>query len=545
LISSDLVQVHEDLATRNSSEVRTLRARITNPCRSFRMRTRNFLTIVLAITMVLAPISQATAAIEIDGFDSWHADSTTLTGTFDASGSDKLVVVVTGEHGHNNNAGACSSITYDGVLLTEAVNRNAITGGTDTLYNDIWYLDAPAAGVGEIIANVSSRGNVTVFALSGTAAGVGAIAISDSHERSVDLTTTGNGSLVISSFGLGGGGNTGSVAGVSADAPLIQTSAISNGNWDGHVTGYAIVPTIGTNTYSFTGGNTSGSVVIAAEFLNGTTPAISNVAAGNWNEPTTWDTLAVPTSSNDVTIFDAHVITLQPPATPAAAGAANLLNINDGGVLNVNNDLAVVKEITIAPTGVLNIGVNSTLTAGTASTAKIFLADATSKLDVANLTISTSVGIDNIATLDKNITVEDITGTLAMGGADYDGGAGSLDVQGTITGVANITVANLTLANATTIAGGNTITAQNGTLSDVTIGAGDGTISTGGAITASNLTILDNSTLAVQGSGTLSFNGTSTVSATGTAVNISGGSTLELCARQDHGGVQATRWDFQ
>ena len=49
----------------------------------------------------------------------------TVDGTFNASGSDKLVVVLTGEHGFNNDTGDVTSVTYDGVALTRAIDRNA------------------------------------------------------------------------------------------------------------------------------------------------------------------------------------------------------------------------------------------------------------------------------------------------------------------------------------------------------------------------------------------------------------------------------------
>ncbi|MFZ9937627.1 MAG: DUF6288 domain-containing protein, partial [Luteolibacter sp.] len=208
----------------------------------------------------------------IDGTASWKAESATVTGTFDASGSDKLVVILTGEHGFNNAEGTVSSVTYDGVPLTPVIQRNAQAAQTDTIYNHLWILDNPAAShvSGVIVANVLNRGNVTVFGLSGTLPGAGATAISNPNTRSVDLTTNAPGSLVIASFGMGGAGNTANVAAVAADPPLTIASAQHNGgsrNWDGHVTAYAKVATAGTGTYSFSGGNEAGAHVIAAEFL--------------------------------------------------------------------------------------------------------------------------------------------------------------------------------------------------------------------------------------------------------------------------------------
>ena len=269
-----------------------------------------FLLAVLAtVGMIAGPAGAAT--ITVDSFTSWKNDGGDPVGTFDASGADKLVVVVTGEHGFPNNAGGdCLGITYDGVALTQAVDRDPVVITedpylVDQIYNDIWYLDHPSTSTGEIIADVQTRGVVTVFALSGTADGYGATAISASSTRSVDLGTTGLNSIVIASFGMGGFGNTADVQNVTADAPLIQTSAIKNSNrsWDGHVTGYATVAEPGTATYSFSGGNVSGAHVIAAEFLakvptlywdiNGTdanSGAASGDASGIWDSTTNWNT---------------------------------------------------------------------------------------------------------------------------------------------------------------------------------------------------------------------------------------------------------------
>ena len=250
---------------------------------SSRGRTVLALAVVAMAAIAFTATSANAAMITVDGFTAMSANSATLTITFDASGSDKLVVVVTGEHGFNNTEGNCSGITYDGVALTQAVNRDPIESGTDVTYNDIWYLDSPATSTGEIIASVSSRGSMTVFGLSGTAAGVGATAISDPYSRSVDLTTTAANSLVIASFGMGGNGNTAVVQNVDADAPLIEATAVQTNvpsrPWDGHVTAYAQVPTAGPGTYSFSGGNQDGSHVIAAEFLVVPEPATMGLLA--------------------------------------------------------------------------------------------------------------------------------------------------------------------------------------------------------------------------------------------------------------------------
>jgi hypothetical protein len=210
----------------------------------------------------------------VDAVAAFNNGSSPVSGTLDASGSDKLVVVVTGEHGFPNNLGGdCTSVTYDGVALTNVVERDPIgsapSASVDQTYNEIWYMDNPGSvhTAGAIVANVSTRGNVTAFALSRTDPGVGATAISAQESKSVELITTTENSIVIASHGMGGDGNSANVTAVDTVAPLIETSAQENGSiWDGHVTGYMIVPSATTATPTFTGGNIVGTHTIAAEF---------------------------------------------------------------------------------------------------------------------------------------------------------------------------------------------------------------------------------------------------------------------------------------
>lgn len=214
--------------------------------------------------------------ITVDGVAAFNSSGSPVSGTLDASGSDKLVVVVTGEHGFPGHLGDCLNVTYDGVALTKAVDRAPVPGvgadptksSTDQTYNDIWYLDNPGTVhvAGAIVATVSTRGNVTAFALSGTASGVGATGISLPKSKSVDLFASKN-SIVIASHGMGGDGNTANVANVNTVPPLIETSAQENGSlWDGHVTGYMLVDASTLAVPTFVGGNVNGTHTIAAEF---------------------------------------------------------------------------------------------------------------------------------------------------------------------------------------------------------------------------------------------------------------------------------------
>ena len=224
--------------------------------------------------------------ITVNGSVTWSGTTTTLSGTLNAGGSSKLVVIVTGENGNPGSlAGNCSGVTYDGVPLIQLVDRNPLAGTpVDQTFNDIWYLDNPATATGAIVANVSTRGSVTAIALSGTAPGAGQSAISPKASKSVVLSTGFANSIVIASHGMGGDGNTANVAAVQPVLPLDGRRATAQASaWDGHVTAYALVPSAGTATYSFTGGNLVGSHTIAAEFLaaeGGTGGAFGTWAGG-------------------------------------------------------------------------------------------------------------------------------------------------------------------------------------------------------------------------------------------------------------------------
>jgi hypothetical protein len=277
-----------------------------------------------------ATLNPPRGEITVDGTAFWrNQDTGVFTGTFDASKSDKLVVILTGEHGFNNDQGKVNSVSYDGVALTPVIQRNAQVTSTDTVYNHIWILDNPATSTGLVAVNVVNRGNVTVLGLSGTLPGAGATAISPNGTRAVNLTSTASNSLVIASFGMGGAGNTADTQNVSVDPPLTFVSAQKNGNnWDGHVTGYAKVPNMGTGTYSFTGGNVAGAYVIAAEFLAAEAPAGSPYASWAANHAPTggpaddFDGDGVPNAIEFVLGGGQHTNDLAKLPTVAASGGS-------------------------------------------------------------------------------------------------------------------------------------------------------------------------------------------------------------------------------
>ncbi|MCH1498407.1 MAG: hypothetical protein L7U83_04975 [Akkermansiaceae bacterium] len=244
------------------------------------------------------------AEITIDGMTSVTERSADFTFTFPADTADKLVVIITGEHGFNNANGALNSLTYDDVELTEAVYRNAQVAQTDILYHGIWYLDNPSTSTGAIRVRSQNRGTVSAFLVNGTAEGHGATEITAVGERSVSLITTQTDSMIFAAFGVGGDGNTGNTNSIEVDAPLIEIAAIKDpNNWQGHVIGAQTVANPGVTTSSFTGGTESGAVVAAVEFLSasgtaGLPFAISEISVNSAiSEVTlTWPKTGVATS---------------------------------------------------------------------------------------------------------------------------------------------------------------------------------------------------------------------------------------------------------
>jgi hypothetical protein len=240
-----------------------------------RIRTTTVLTLAaLAMATFATP---ANAEIIFDGFLSWMQ---TGTNTFDARGSDKLVVVITGEHNFNQSAGGqIYGVTYDGQPLIKAVDvdpKKIVDGGHGDTATDIWYLDDPGSfhTAGIIAASVSGNGQnyvYTAIGLSGTADGVGATAAAPGAS-SVNLTTTSADSMVIFNIGMGGGGNTASpLPGVTANSPagaITFTGLEAGSNWAGHAVARAFISSPGLQTFSFNTTNTD-VATIAAEFKLG------------------------------------------------------------------------------------------------------------------------------------------------------------------------------------------------------------------------------------------------------------------------------------
>lgn len=246
----------------------------------------------------LAFSGHATAQVVIDdtlpvsiGLGNQGATGLAIVANYDASASDKLVVVVTTEHAFGTGFGmSINSVEYNGQPMIEAVQENTLPGTAA-----IFYLDNPGtAGEIRIIQGNQNGGWATVYALSNTAPGVAATG--QSTVNSVDVTTTAPNSLVIAGILDGGQAANGNGAGApTAVPPLLQTNSGTWGNmWGGHCTGHQVVatPGIATSTFNTAGPNLLRTVAVAftdgcVPCTNGATASIINLGGGTIGTMTT------------------------------------------------------------------------------------------------------------------------------------------------------------------------------------------------------------------------------------------------------------------
>ena len=260
------------------------------------------ITLRLISLVLLLAILPASAVITRNGSASWTR--ATAPGTYNASTSDKLVVVVTGEHNFANNyTGACNAVTYNGHALTRSVNQapvNPATGGHGQTYSSIWYLDNPVNYAGSGSIAVTCNGTswvVTAIGLSGTLPGGGPVA-AVSGAASAVITTNSYDSLVIAACGMGGQGNTASpLPGVTASIPSNATTIAGlaiGSSYTGHAVASAEIAMPSPQTIAFNTAKTD-VVTVAAAFAcaspvmpAGPTPAVHDIIPGQsvglvWN----------------------------------------------------------------------------------------------------------------------------------------------------------------------------------------------------------------------------------------------------------------------
>ena len=120
-------------------------------------------------------------------------------GSYDASGSDKLVVLVGGGRDRGSSLGI-NGVTYGGTTLTEAVKASSTVTSPQGVATGVYYLDSPGAA-GNLVVDYAGavwgiRNAITVLELLGTEAGHGPVG-SSANSASASLTTVANDSLVL------------------------------------------------------------------------------------------------------------------------------------------------------------------------------------------------------------------------------------------------------------------------------------------------------------------------------------------------------------
>ena len=245
-----------------------------------------------AAAMATTAAAGIPGTITFDGFVTINSGGDPKTFTFDASGSDKLVVVVTGEHNFSGNTtGDVVSITYDGVSLTKAVEQAPVSSTLQTT-SDLWYLDNPGQihKAGQIVVDLIGNGNNfvhTAIGLSGTAAGFAGASSIASGGPSVNMNVSATNSMVLHWLTLGGNGSTaGSAYTVTANSPAGATTfggSEAGSNYAGHVLARTSGLPVGMNTFSFNSTLTD-VVCLAAEFLAADIPA-SAYQIWSWQYP--------------------------------------------------------------------------------------------------------------------------------------------------------------------------------------------------------------------------------------------------------------------
>jgi len=271
------------------------------------MNLRSLLVFALLATSVVAA-----ADITQDGHASWIR--TNAPGTYNASASDKLVVVVSGEHNFSGNyTGDCTAVTYNGHPLSLAVKQlpsNPANGGHGQTHSSVWYLDDPGTYSGSGTIEVTCHGTswvATAIGISGTLPGVGSTA-KVSGSSSTSLITSNYGSIAISALGMGGIGNTATpLPGITANSPAqaVTIAGLKIGsNWAGHAVAHTTINFPSAQTFGF---NTAAADVttIAAEFKAanpsvpaGPTPTVLDVVPGE-SVQLTWTNL-LPHVGSDV-----------------------------------------------------------------------------------------------------------------------------------------------------------------------------------------------------------------------------------------------------
>lgn len=165
---------------------------------------------------------------------------------FTIDGGEKLVVSA-GAEGRGGSA-TITSITFDGVELTQAAT--VADSAQASQFAAVWYLDSPAAALGDIVVTWSGATNgcgVAAYSLIGTLSGPPSVVATNDSGTSLSLTTTSDNTFVVASFVANGG------PAVTVEDPLQLTIEGDIGSARG---GFATtnIPDAGSVDVTFAGG---------------------------------------------------------------------------------------------------------------------------------------------------------------------------------------------------------------------------------------------------------------------------------------------------
>jgi hypothetical protein len=250
-------------------------------------------------------------------------------GSYDASGADKLVVLVGGGRDRGSSLGI-DGVTYGGATLTEAVTASSTATAPQGVVAGVYYLDSPGAA-GDLVVDYAGavwgiRNAITVLELSGTAPGHGPVG-SSPDAPSASLTTVANDSLVLAISKAVADGDT-----EVPQSPLTDLSASRHG------AGYQFVTSPATVTPSFSGWSVGNAgATAAAAFAPAGGPPPSNLI-GHYP----LDTIIGGTTTPDTTGVNGPgtlngAVTLSPGAGKIGdafsfvAGNGNFVGIQDAG----------------------------------------------------------------------------------------------------------------------------------------------------------------------------------------------------------------------
>jgi len=280
---------------------------------------------------------------------------------------------------------------------------------------------------------------------------------------------------------------------------------------------------------------------VTASYTKGTSiddGTLTSVANGAWHLEATWDgTVGPPTvpTADSIVIVDGETVFIE----AFFPGFAQTLTITSGGVelddLFFGGDNLTVSKDTVLAGGSLTIGDGRLFTSNTSNTNGMAFLGPNAVVDVNILTIDSALDTANFTEMfsNKTIIIDGAAGGSLALDAAYAGGTGSLNIGGALTGVKDFTVGELILSQAANLA----------------LGAGDAVAATTVTTSGTGDLTLDITAGATVAVGTLDAGGTGTVTITG-ATTIGAGQPIEALVLNgatllvDDGLTTGSGWNF-